>query len=73
MWDWLASSPLATGVKTFIAVMISAAVADWATSGMISLENWQTWVIGALVSAVPVIVNWLNPADARYGRVGEDG
>ena len=68
MTEWLATSPIATALKTFIAVVISAAVADFATGSHISLTNWQTWVIAGLVSAVPVIVNWLNPADARYGK-----
>lgn len=67
-WAWVTVSPLATAAKTFIAVVLSAAVADWATGGVISLANWQTWVISAAVSAIPVIVNWLNPMDSRYGR-----
>jgi len=65
--DWLAVSPLATAGKTFIAVVLSAAVADWATGGAISLANWEAWVIAACVSAVPLIVNALNPQDPRYG------
>lgn len=67
-WDWLAKSPLATAAKTFAAVLISAAIADWATGGEISLSNWETWIVAALVSAGPTIVNWLNPADDRYGN-----
>ena len=67
MGNWLAKSPLATAAKTFAAVLISAAIADWATGGAISLANWQTWVIAGLVSAGPVVVNYLNPSDDRYG------
>ena len=68
MAEWLATSPLATALKTFVAVVLSAAVADFATGATISLANWQTWVIAGLVSAIPVIANWLNPSDSRYGR-----
>lgn len=68
MSEWLAASPLGTAFKTFVAVVLGAAVADFASDGSISLGNWQTWVIAGLVSAVPVVVNWLNPADARYGK-----
>lgn len=68
MSSWLAFAPLGTAVKTFVAVLVAAAVADWSGAGSISMANWQTWVIAAAVSAVPVIVNWLNPADERYGR-----
>lgn len=64
---WLASSPLATCLKSFIAIIIGAAVADWATDGVISLTNWETWVISALVSVTPTLINFLNPADSRYG------
>lgn len=69
--QWLAASPLGSFVKVFVAWILGAAVADWATSGSIDFGAWQTWVIGALVSAVPILINWLNPADGRYGRGSE--
>ena len=72
MSEWLASTPLGTALKTFVAVLLAAVVGDWATAGEISLGNWQTWVIAALVSALPVVVNWLNPADNRYGKTNEE-
>jgi len=68
MTEWLAGTPLGTALKTFVAVLLAAVVGDWASSGAISLGNWQTWVIAALASALPVVVNWLNPADGRYGN-----
>lgn len=71
MAAWLASSPLASALKVFVAVVLGMAVTDFATSGSIDFGNWQAWVIAALVSAVPVVVNWLNPADARYGKGSE--
>lgn len=73
MSSWLALSPLASWLRTFVAVLLSAAVADWATAGAISLANWQTWVIAGLTSVIPVVVRWLNPADGAFGRDrGED-
>ena len=72
MSTWLANTPLGGAFKTFLAVLLAAVVGDWATAGEISLGNWQTWVIAALVSAVPVVVNWLNPADGRYGKSNEE-
>jgi len=68
MSNWLAATPLGSIFKTFIAVMIAAAVADAGTTGGISMGNWQTWVISGAVSALPALINWLNPADARYGN-----
>lgn len=68
MATWLATTPLGSAFKTFIAVILAAAVADFATDGSISLAHWQTWVIGGLVSALPPVINWLNPSDDRYGN-----
>ena len=67
MGAWLATTPLGRAFKTFLAVIIAAAVADFSTDGNISLAHWQTWVIGGLVSALPPVISWLNPADARFG------
>ena len=68
MGNFLANTPLGTSLKTFVAVLLSGVVASWATDGAISFDKWQTWVIAACVSALPVIVNYLNPADGRYGN-----
>lgn len=68
MKAWLADSPVASWARAFLAVMLSAAVADWTTDGVISLENWQTWVTAGAVAVVPVVIRWLNPADAAFGR-----
>jgi len=68
MGNFLANTPLGTALKTFVAVLLSGVVASWATDGAISFDKWQTWVIAACVSALPVIVNYLNPADGRYGN-----
>lgn len=72
MLDWLATSPLASAAKVFVAIVLTLAVADWAGDGSIDFANWQTWVIAGLGAAVPVIVNWLNPADGRYGNGSGD-
>lgn len=69
--QWFATSPVASILRTFAAVMLSLAVADWATAGALSLTNWQTWVIGALASSLPTILRALNPADGAYGRTGD--
>lgn len=65
---WMASSPLATILKTFFAVLFAGAVTDFSHNGMMDFGQWQTWVIAALVSVLPMVLNWLNPEDTRYGR-----
>lgn len=71
MWTWLATTPLGSAAKTFIAFVIAAFVADAVSSGSLVVDNWQTWVIGGLASAVPPIINWLNPQFTAYGRGAE--
>lgn len=65
---WVANSPLASILKTFAAVVFAGAVADFASDNTIDFAQWQTWVVAGLVSVVPTVINWLNPADSRYGR-----
>lgn len=69
--SWFAVSPLASALRVFVATILALAVASWVESGSISLDAWETWVIAACASAVPVVLRWLNPADGIYGRNGE--
>jgi hypothetical protein len=66
--NWLANTPLGSAAKSFLAFVIGAAVADWATKGSIDFSSAQTWVIGGFVTIVPPLVAWLNPADHRFGN-----
>jgi hypothetical protein len=68
---WLGRSPLASAFKVGITVILAMAVAEWTQSGTIAFDKWQTWVIAACASALPVIINYLNPQDGRYGSVAE--
>jgi hypothetical protein len=65
---WLATTPLGSALKVFLAFLFGAALLTWTQDGQISFDAWQTWLIGAMAVAVPIIINWLNPADTRYGR-----
>jgi hypothetical protein len=66
--DWFARSPLASAVRVFAAVVITLAVAQWTANGSIDFASWQTWVIAALASSVPMVLRWLNPEDVEFGR-----
>lgn len=68
---WLGRSPIASAFKVGITVILAMAVAEWTQSGTIAFDKWQTWVIAACASALPVIINYLNPQDGRYGSVAE--
>lgn len=64
-FEWLASSPLASWAKVFVASMLG-----WVIMNADSLGIHPALAM-ALVASLPVLVNWLNPADSRYGK--EDG
>lgn len=66
--QWLAGSPLGSAAKIFVSFILTAVLLTWTNDGSISFDKWQTWVIGALGVSVPVIINWLNKEDARYGK-----
>ena len=66
--EWFAASPLASSLRVFVAIVATMAITDWSTKGTIDMTAWQTYVIAGLVSAVPVITRWLNPADPAFGR-----
>lgn len=63
--EWLAVSPLASFAKIF-----GAGVLGWVVVNIDSLNLHPAVAIG-IASALPVIINWLNPVDARYGTEGE--
>jgi len=62
--SWLAISPLASFAKIFV-----AGVLGWVVLNLDSLNIHPAAAIG-LASAIPVIINWLNPVDSRYGNEG---
>ncbi len=68
VWTWLAATPLGSAFKMFLAILLGAVLLTWTSEGQISWDHWQTWLIGALAIATPIVINWLNPADGRYGR-----
>lgn len=71
--NWLATSPLASALKVGLGFILTAMVMTWTAKGTIDFSAWQTWVIGAAGVAVPIVVNFLNPDDSRYGRVKDPG
>lgn len=59
---WLATSPLASAVKVGAAASLGYVLADPDILGLPPVA-----VVG-IVAGLPVLINWLNPADTRYGR-----
>jgi hypothetical protein len=62
--SWLATSPLASFAKIF-----GAGVLGWFVVNLDGMDIHPAVAIG-LASALPIIINWLNPNDSRYGNEG---
>ena len=60
---WLARSPLASAAK-----VAAGAVLVWVLDNVTDL-GLHPIVQVALIAAVPVLINSVNPQDPRYGRV----
>jgi hypothetical protein len=58
---WLAYSPLASFAKIF-----GAGVLGWILMNLDTLEVHPA-VAMSLASGIPILINWLNPVDNRYG------
>jgi hypothetical protein len=63
---WFANSPIASFVKVF-----GAGVLGWILVNLGTLGIHPALTIG-LVSALPIIINWLNPEYENYGRAELD-
>ena len=62
---WLAYSPLASFAKIF-----GAGVLGWVLMNLDTLEVHPA-VAMSLASGIPILINWLNPVDNRYGKTEE--
>lgn len=63
---WFAHSPLASFVKVF-----GSGVLGWLLINVDTLTIHPALTIG-LVSALPILINWLNPEYTNYGRANLD-
>ena len=59
---WLAYSPIASFLKVF-----GAGVLGWVLMNLDTLEVHPA-VAMSLASGIPILINWLNPVDQRYGK-----
>lgn len=66
IWNWLAYSPIASFAKIF-----GAGVLGWILLNLDTLQIHPAVGIG-LASAIPILINWLNPGDPRYGKVTDE-
>lgn len=60
--EWLATSPLASVLKIALGAALGA-VMSWAATAEI-----HPLAVAVIAAVCPVVINWVNPQDYRYGR-----
>ena len=65
--EWLATSPIASFLRVFLALVVSQAVADFVQTDSFNFSNATHWVITALSAGIPTLLRWLNPSDYAFG------
>lgn len=60
----------ATGsyLKVFTATILSLVLVNVTAGKDLFSINYKEILSGAIVSFLPIIINWLNPNDPRYGN-----
>jgi hypothetical protein len=66
-YTWLANSPLASALKVGLAASLGWFLANP------NVLNIHPAAAIAITASLPVIINWLNPDDLRYGNLGDLG
>ena len=67
MKDFL-NTPVGSWIKVFLSALLGFVLTNIMNGVDIFSMDWKSLVAGALSSVLPVIINWLNPNDARYGK-----
>jgi hypothetical protein len=57
-------------LKVFTVAFMTVFLADVADGGFHGLQ-WEAMAIAGTLSVGPVVINWLDPNDPRYGRGSE--
>lgn len=62
-YKWFATSKLGSYLRSFLAIVVAQAIAEFQKLGYFDFSNLESWVIAALVATVPVLLRILNPED----------
>lgn len=54
-------------LKVFLATILSLVLVNMSNGQDIFSMDWKQIVSGAVAALIPVLINWLNPNDPRYG------
>lgn len=62
------NSPAGSWVKVFVSAILGFVLTNISNGVDIFSIEWKSLLSAALASVLPVIINWLNPSDKRYGE-----
>ena len=72
MWNWLNYTDNGRMVKSwvvvFLATLFTLFLADGADVFAVDASDARAWLAAAFAAVLPLVLNWLNPKDTRYGR-----
>lgn len=53
--------------KVFLATILGLFLADGADAWAVDSGDLRTWIAAGFAATIPLIINFVNPADHRYG------
>ncbi len=75
MWTFLNEDPkgaiLFSWVKVFAAVVLGLFLADGADVFAVDSTDLKTWLAAGFAAVLPIVINYVNPSDTRYGAGSE--
>jgi hypothetical protein len=72
MWNWLNGTDTGQMVfswlKVFLATILTLFIADGADLFAVDAVDLKAWLAAAFAAAIPLVINYINPRDTRYGN-----
>ena len=65
--EWFATSPVASWLRSFLAIVIAMFLADGADVFAVDAGDLRAWAAAGLAATLPVVVRALNPSDFEFG------
>lgn len=66
--QWFASSPFASWLRSFLAVVLFEMVSSFSRTGSFDFSDWKNWLLAGVLAVAPVVLRALNPADKAFGQ-----
>ena len=62
------NTPVGSWIKVFLSAILGFILTNLLNGVDLFSMEWKSILSGALASVLPVLINWLNPSDPRYGK-----